>query len=186
LGFSNRPYQKSLGSVAAIGFLLGVLSFLCALSHLEKITHRPTNCSSNLNHLSHLERVLYNWPTSHMQSSTMWPQQPMGKIDTAFQHVQQWQVTYYFSIRQHRIDSHFGSQGCVTKNPCRGQHRFKLFRQRMYQLSQNEHRYTPFGSEYARGFLCRGQTSSPQTVGVEWSRNPHHGSSQPFICMGQG
>jgi hypothetical protein len=49
--------------VAATGFLPGVLSFLRALSHLERIAHRPTTCSTNLNHLSHLERALYHWPT---------------------------------------------------------------------------------------------------------------------------
>jgi hypothetical protein len=63
LGYSNRPDRKSPGSVAATRFLPGVLSFLCALSHLERIAHRPT---------------------SHTQSSTAWPQQPTGKIDTGF------------------------------------------------------------------------------------------------------
>jgi hypothetical protein len=63
LGYSNRPDRKSPGSVTATGFLPGVLSFLCALSHLERIAHRPT---------------------SHTQSSTAWSQQPMGKIDTGF------------------------------------------------------------------------------------------------------
>jgi hypothetical protein len=84
LGYNNRPDQKSSRFVAATRFLPGVLSFLCALSHLERIAHRPTTCSSNLNHLSHLKRVLYNWITSPTQSSTAWPQQPMGKIDTGF------------------------------------------------------------------------------------------------------
>jgi hypothetical protein len=70
--------------VAVTGFLPGVLSFLCALSHLERIAHRPTTCSSSLNHLSHLKRVLNNWPTIHTQSSTAWPQQPTGKQTQAF------------------------------------------------------------------------------------------------------
>ena len=43
LGYRNRPDQKSPGSVAATGFLPGVLSFLCALSHLEGVTHRSNN-----------------------------------------------------------------------------------------------------------------------------------------------
>jgi hypothetical protein len=101
LGYSNRPDQKSLSSVAATGFLPGVLSFLCALSHLERIAHRPTTYSSNLNHLSHLERVLYNWPTSPTQSSTAWPQQPMGKIDTGFPTGS----TMADGLTQHKIDS---------------------------------------------------------------------------------
>jgi predicted ATPase len=45
--------------MAATRFLLGVLSFFSTLSHLEEVAHRPNNCSSNFNHLSHLERVLY-------------------------------------------------------------------------------------------------------------------------------
>jgi hypothetical protein len=36
LGYRNRPDRKSPGSMAATGFLPGVLSFLCALSHLEE------------------------------------------------------------------------------------------------------------------------------------------------------
>jgi hypothetical protein len=96
---------------------------------------------------------------------------PREKQTRAFQQVQQWQVTSYFSIRQHRIDSRSGSRGRVTNNPRRGQHRFELFRQRMYRLSQNN-RYTPFGSEDARGFLCRGQTSSPQAVGGRMEEEP--------------
>jgi hypothetical protein len=48
--------------MASIGFLPGVLSFLHALSHLERNTHRITTYYTNLNHLSHLERALYHWP----------------------------------------------------------------------------------------------------------------------------
>jgi hypothetical protein len=54
------------------------------LSHLERIAHRPTTCSSSLNHLSHLKRVLNNWPIIHTQFSTAWPQQPMGKQTQVF------------------------------------------------------------------------------------------------------
>jgi hypothetical protein len=35
LGYRNRPDRKSPGSMAATGFLPGVLSFLCTLSYLE-------------------------------------------------------------------------------------------------------------------------------------------------------
>jgi hypothetical protein len=45
--------------MAATRFLPGVLSFLYALSQLEGVAHRSNTCSSNFNHLSHLERVLY-------------------------------------------------------------------------------------------------------------------------------
>jgi hypothetical protein len=48
LGYKNRLDWKSLGSVAAIGFLPGVLSFLCALSRLERIAHRSTNLPRSL------------------------------------------------------------------------------------------------------------------------------------------
>jgi hypothetical protein len=63
LGCRNRPNRKSPGSMATTGFLPGALSFLCTLSHLEGVTHRPT---------------------SLMQSSTAWSPQPMGKTDTGF------------------------------------------------------------------------------------------------------
>jgi hypothetical protein len=43
LGYRNRPDWKSPGSMAATGFLPGVLSSLCALSHLEGVAHRPTS-----------------------------------------------------------------------------------------------------------------------------------------------
>jgi hypothetical protein len=63
LGYRNRPDRKSPGSMAATGFLLGVLSSLYALSHIEGVAHRPT---------------------SLMQSSTVWSQQPMGKTNIRF------------------------------------------------------------------------------------------------------
>jgi hypothetical protein len=59
-----------------------------------------------------------------------------------------------------RIDSPSRCRGCVTDNPRKGQRRFELFRQGMYRLSRNQHRYTSFGSEDVRGFLCRSQTRS--------------------------
>jgi hypothetical protein len=145
LGYRNRPDRKSSGSVAATGFLPGVLSFLCALSHLERIVHRPTTCSTNLNHPSDLERALHHWrgrphTVQHcVVTTTHWEKQTR-----AFQQVQQWQVTSYFPIHQHRIDSRSGCRGCVTNNPRRGKCRFELFRQRMYRLSRNKHRYMPF------------------------------------------
>jgi hypothetical protein len=43
LGYRNRPDRKSPGSMAATRFLPGVLSFLCALSHLEGVAHRSNN-----------------------------------------------------------------------------------------------------------------------------------------------
>jgi hypothetical protein len=70
LGYSNRPDRKSSSSVAATRFLLGVLFFLYTLSLLE--------------------RVLLHWPTSHTQSSTVWPQQSIGKTDVDFLQAQQW------------------------------------------------------------------------------------------------
>jgi hypothetical protein len=43
LGYRNRLDWKSLGSMAATRFLPEVLSFLCALSLLERVTHRSNN-----------------------------------------------------------------------------------------------------------------------------------------------
>jgi hypothetical protein len=119
LGYRNRSDRKSPSSVAATGFLPGVLSFLRALSHLERIAHRPTTYSSNLNHLSHLERVLHHWPTRPHAVSTAWSQQLTGKTDTGFPTGSTMVGHFYFPIRQHRIDSRSGCRGCVTNNPCR-------------------------------------------------------------------
>jgi hypothetical protein len=47
LGYRNRPDRKSPGSVAATGFLPRALSFLCALSHLEGVAHRPTSLTQS-------------------------------------------------------------------------------------------------------------------------------------------
>jgi hypothetical protein len=108
LGYRNRSDWKSSSSVAATGFLPGVLSFLHALSHLERITHKPTTCSSNLNHLSHLERALHHWPTRPHAVITAWSQQLTGKTDMGFSAGSTMVGHFYFPIRQHRIDSHFG------------------------------------------------------------------------------
>jgi hypothetical protein len=73
LGYSNRPDRKSPGSVVATGFLPGILSFLDALSLTwrESLTS-PSTCSSNFNHLYHLERVLYKLANKPHKIKQLW------------------------------------------------------------------------------------------------------------------
>jgi hypothetical protein len=57
LGLQQQTGPEILSSVAATGFLPGALSFLRALSHLERVAHRlGKTCLFNNNHLPHLER----------------------------------------------------------------------------------------------------------------------------------
>jgi hypothetical protein len=96
--------------VAATGFLPGALSFLRALSHLERVTHRlGKTCLFNNNHLPHLERgytqarqlvSLISFPykenkttrlsnehtttTNHTQPRTVWPPQSTGTTNMGF------------------------------------------------------------------------------------------------------
>jgi hypothetical protein len=51
--------QNSPSSVAVTGFLPRVLSFLNALSHQERGSHRPSNLFFQLQSPLSLERVLY-------------------------------------------------------------------------------------------------------------------------------
>jgi hypothetical protein len=76
LGLQQQTDWKSLGSVAATGFIPRVLSFLCALSHLERDAHRPNHLFIQPQTPSHLERVFHNWsqairsPTLQLQLPT--------------------------------------------------------------------------------------------------------------------
>jgi hypothetical protein len=109
LGYNNRSDQKSLGSVVVTRFLPGVFSFLCTLSLLERIAHRPTTCSSNLNHLSHLERVLYNWRNKPPHSLALHGHTTNGEKQTRLSHRfnnGRWSHGYgYRQGSMHRIDA---------------------------------------------------------------------------------
>jgi hypothetical protein len=102
------------------------------LSHLERVAHRPDNLplpttitSLTWREVTHRLGMDLHWPVSHAQSSTAWPQQPTGKTDTGFPN----------RLRNHGIDSRFWFRDC-TKVYRDSTHRLKLFRQRMYRLSQ--------------------------------------------------
>jgi hypothetical protein len=71
--------------VETTGFLPGVLSFpLRTLSPGESRSQaKQPVLPTSITYLTGRE-CCTNWPTSHTQSSTAWPQQPMGKIDTGF------------------------------------------------------------------------------------------------------
>ena len=147
--------------MAATGFLPRVLSFFCALSHLERIPHRPTTCSSNLNHLSHLERVLYNWLTSPTQSSTAWPQQPMGKTNTSFPTGS----TMANGLTDMASD----------KTPRIG----LMLRQRMpHTGSMVQRTYGVYLQRSDRSYCSEDQ--------IEWRRNASHHSSWPFYSHAPG
>jgi hypothetical protein len=47
LGLQQQTGPKISSSVEAAGFLPGVLSFLCALAHLQRIAHRSKNLPRN-------------------------------------------------------------------------------------------------------------------------------------------
>jgi hypothetical protein len=113
--------------VAATGFLPGVLSFLCALSHLERVAHRPTTCSSNFNHLSHLERVLY-------------------KLANKPHAVQHCVATTTNGENRHGLSNRLSNDRMVSRlwlGDRDSTHRLDLFRQRMSRLSRNQHRLSP-------------------------------------------
>ena len=97
LGYRNRPDRKSSGSVAATGFLPRALSFLCALSHLEGVAHRPTSLT---------------------QSSIAWSQQPTGKTDTGFpKPVQQSQDDLTVLISEQGLHAQASSASPNNKDP---------------------------------------------------------------------
>jgi hypothetical protein len=167
--------------VAATGFLPGVLSFLCALSRLERIAHRPTTCSSNLNHLSHLERVLYNWPTNLPRSPALRGHTTNGKTTRAFPQAQQWKNGSGSRLRDRASTHRFGQsdRGCTW-------------------ISQTPHRLS--GSEggtrffYEVGFSSQGRTLRTRVStahytlrqSIEWRRTPLTAHLGHFIRMHQG
>jgi hypothetical protein len=102
--------------VATTGFLPGVLSFLCALSHLERVTHRPSNLFFQFNHLSLLERVFHK----------------LAKNPHVVQH-------YVATIADGKIDTGFPTGStmangltdmALNKTPCIG----SILRQRMFRI----------------------------------------------------
>jgi len=171
--------------VAVTGFLLGVLSFLHALSHLERISHRPTTCSSSLNYLSHLERALHHWPTRPHAVQHCLVKKTHGKTDTGFPTGSTMDGHFYFPIRQHRIDSSYSFRGCVKKNP----RRVNTGSNCSDRGGTDYHRSQPrlFGFQgCTRVFFLQRSDCLPSDRQVEWRRTPLMALPGHFICMHQG
>jgi hypothetical protein len=116
LGYSNRPDRKSPGSVAATGFLPGVLSFLCALSPLERDAHRPKPpVHPTSTPLSPGEREFHNWSQA-IRSPALRGHNNPWETDTSFlKLVQRWQIDLtvtaseqrsYAQARSRAVDAH--------------------------------------------------------------------------------
>jgi hypothetical protein len=144
------------------------------LSHLERVAHRPDNLplpttitSLTWREVTHRLGMDLHWPASHAQSSTAWPQQPTGKTDTGFPN----------RLNNHEIDSRFWFRDCTkgTEIPRTGSN---CSDRGCTGYLRNQHRLFGFQG-CTRVFLQRSDRSRSDGR-VEWRRNPHHGSSQPF------
>jgi hypothetical protein len=154
------------------------------LSHLERVAHRPDNLplpttitSLTWREVTHRLSMNSHWPVSHAQSSTAWPQQPTGKTDTGFPN----------RLNNHEIDSRFWFQGLTSKvyrDPTQAQ---TVQKRNVHRLSLeiNTGLFPRF--QNCTRVSCRGQTGLTfRRSMVEWRRNPHHGSSQPFYLHALG
>jgi hypothetical protein len=178
------------------------------LFHLERVARRPDNLPLPTSATSLTWREVIHklstgllWPVCHAQTSTAWPQQPIGKMNTGF-------LTGSTTQNGLTVESsgqgiHAQARSAFPNNPrlfpeihtgfwfstevftgsLRARHRLHGSQQRCTRILQNNHRPSPPPvSELHEGLL---QTSShPSHSGsyrVEWRRrNPSHGSSQPF------
>jgi hypothetical protein len=114
-----------------------------------------------------------HWPVSHAQSSTMWPQQPTGKIDTGFPN----------RLHNHGIDSRFWFRDCTkcTEIPRTGSN---CSDRGCTVYLRNQHRL--FGFQGCTNVFLQSLDHSRSDGRVEWRRNPHHDSSQPFYLHAPG
>jgi hypothetical protein len=175
--------------VAATGFLPGVLSFLCALSHLERVAHRPNNLFFQLQPpLSPGESVVQTGQQATRSPALRDHNNQWGKQTRAFQTgstMTGWSHGYGFGTETPHTGSICSDRGCIGFS--RNQHRLS---------PKSTHRLRPPVSEWHE-VSCRGRTG--RTVHtlqrsdrftlrgrVEWRRNPQHGSSQPFYLHGLG
>jgi hypothetical protein len=167
----------------ATRFLPGVLSFLCAFSHLERNDHRPNHLFSQPQTPLSPGESVSPLPTSHMQSITVWPQQPMGKIDISFlKLVQRWKIDLMVIVlgqRSHaqaqsqEVDAHgfsrhnmgFSVQRRSETGSFRINHRILVQYRRIHRFSQSQ---TP-------GFWITGMhEGSLQNSGHSYCSKPVH------------
>jgi hypothetical protein len=150
LGFSNRLDWKSPSSVSATGFLPRVLSFLFALSHLERITHRPNNLFFQLQS-----------PLSPRESAVQTGQQATHS-PTLRGHNNQW------GENRHGLSNRLNNVRMVSQLwlwDKDSTHKLNLFRQRMSRLSRNQHRLSPKSTQAIPSWFYNCMRSLAE---VEW------------------
>jgi hypothetical protein len=104
LGYNNRSDRKSPGSMAATRFLPGVLSFLYALSPLERDTHRPKPpVHPTSTPLSPGEREFHNWSQA-IRSLALRGHINPWETDTSFlKLVQRWKINLTVMASEQRL-----------------------------------------------------------------------------------
>jgi hypothetical protein len=165
--------------VAATGFLPGVLSFLCALSHLERVAHRPSNLFFQLQSpLSPRESVVQTGQQATRSPALRGHNNQWGKIDTGFPN----------RLNNDRMVSWLWLWDRDST------HRLDLLRQRMHQLFQKSTQAIPKSTHRLRP---RFQNGTRSLAGVGWVHAQHGRGSNGggtltmahlscFICMGSG
>jgi hypothetical protein len=102
--------------VAATGFLPRVLSFLCALSHLERDAHRPNHLFIQPQTPLSPGESVSQLVTSHTQSRTAWPQQPTEIQTPSFlktgSEMEKWSHGHGFGTEASRTSS-ISDRGCT-------------------------------------------------------------------------
>jgi hypothetical protein len=165
--------------MAATRFLPGVLSFLCALSHLEGVAHRPNNLFFQLQPpLSLGESVVQTGQQDtpeqtihvHHNPRESRHEHPRAAPDrcNSITRLSRDETLLFSSIWQHGIDSHSGFSGMRDESSMQGSIQTPRFRtekgrtsfpEQTQTLSQNQHglliqgMYTQVFSEPDTGFL---------------------------------
>jgi hypothetical protein len=155
-----------------------------SLTWRESLTGQETCSSNSITSLTWRE-CCTNWPTSHTQSSTAWPQQPMGKIDTGFptgSAMTGWSHGYGLGTEIPHIGSICSDRGCLG---------LLESTQAIPEINTDFPPPPPPMVSELHEVSCRGRIGSRSDGQVEWRRNPcnsrrewkpnpQHGSSQPF------
>jgi hypothetical protein len=163
------------------------------LFHLERVSRRPDNLplptsttSLTWREVIHKLSIGLLWPVCHAQTSTAWPQQPIGKTNTGFLTGSTMAGHFLFLNPTTRDRLTLGFSGTRDKQSMQGQHRFELFRQELYQgISEVHTGFSAFRDE--PGYSCRGRTGSTlRGSGPNGERSPHAVHLGDYICMHQG
>jgi hypothetical protein len=163
-----------------------------SLTWRESLTGQATCSSNSITSLTWRE-CCSNWPTSHTQSSTAWPQQPTGKTDTGFptgSTMTGWSHGYGLGTKIPHIGSISSDRGCLSL-PESTQTIPELNTDfspptvsELHEVSSRVGRSVRF-RRCTRVFLQRSDHSRSDGR-VEWRRNSSHGSSWPFYSHAPG